>query len=192
VVDYRQQTKPQTFLQRIQHEADTQIWCEGEQRREVGGQDRLNLAPAATLVIWTTPPGPAELRQTLEEIKPQKVILIAEDPADASLEAFLTRLAGLVKHALKEKQGKVVYQFLAAATAQREEAVCLGLRWLEANGSLHIQEDDSKGARLAPGSGNKSPDLPGLTAQLKALLDETAAYRLYFRRAPVENLVNPG
>jgi single-stranded-DNA-specific exonuclease len=192
VVDYRQHADPRIFIQRLKQEARVQIWREGAARQEPGGQDRLSLAPAATLVIWTTPPGPVELRQVLESLQPNKVILIGEDPPDVSLEGFLNRLAGLVKHSLQTSQGKVAYRTLAAATAQQEGAVRLGLRWLQANGSLRIQEESLGGSRLAPGSGSKSPDLPALTAQLKALLDETAAYRLYFRRAPAENLVNPG
>jgi single-stranded-DNA-specific exonuclease len=192
VVDYRQHANPLPILQDVLSESGIQLWREGARRDNLGGQDRLSLAPAPTLVIWTTPPGPVELRQVLESIQPNKVILIGEDPPDVSLEGFLNRLAGLVKHALQTSQGKVAYRTLAAATAQQEGAVRLGLRWLQANGSLRIQEESLGDSRLAPGSGSKSPDLPALTAQLKALLDETAAYRQYFRRAPAENLVNPG
>ena len=107
------------------------------------------------------------------------------------MDGFLTRLAGLVKHALNVDQGTVRYVKLAAAAAQREEAVRLGLRWLQANGSLRIQELLLDGARLGPGSGGKSAELPSLGVQLKALLDETAAYRAYFRRAAADALVNP-
>jgi hypothetical protein len=42
---------------------------------------------------------------------------------------------------------------------------------------------------LAPGSQTVSPDLPQIAAQLRALLDETAAYRAHFARAEAEKLV---
>ena len=118
--------------------------------------------PAPTLIIWTTPPGPAELRAILEQVAPQKIILFAVDPPASTLEGFLTHLAGLVKHALNVDQGTIRYVKLAAAAAHREETVRLGLRWLQANGNLRIQEQLLDGVGLAPGSGGKSAELPSL------------------------------
>ena len=62
MVDYRQQVNQQEVLQHLQNQGDLLVWREASARQEPGGQDRTNLAPAPTLVIWTTPPGPAELR----------------------------------------------------------------------------------------------------------------------------------
>ena len=150
------------------------------------------------MAIWTTPPGPAELRLALENVAPQKVMLFSIPPQAESLEAFLQRLVGLVKYALKAAQGRVSVQALAAATAQREGAVRLGLAWLEERG--HIRRLESRCAEMVfeagvalPGDATPGDTKPGehlgeITALLKSVLDESAAYRRYFLRADKDHL----
>ena len=46
------------------------VWREGEGAGDIPGHDRRNLPRASTLVIWTAPPGPAELRAALAQVRP--------------------------------------------------------------------------------------------------------------------------
>jgi len=164
------------------------VWREAEAKGLATGADRFSLPAADTLVIWTTPPGPAELRAALSRVRPQRVILIAADPEAGGRDRFLRRLAGLAKYAIGRRDGLAAVAELAAATAQREATVRQGLAWLEAHGDLSISELED-GRLLLAGGGAPRSGLADITARLDALLAETAAYRAHFRRAPADRLL---
>ncbi len=190
IVDHRRAPQPLALLNQARSQSGVQVWAEGEARRELGGQDRGQLALADTLVIWTIPPGRAELQLVLNQVKPKAVVLFANDPGMDQLDAFLARLAGLAKRALRTEEGQVSVLRLAAATAQRATVVRLGLRWLAARGHVRIQADEGDTLRLAAGDGSASADLAAITAQLRDLLAETAAFRRYFAQADAEVLLD--
>jgi len=61
--------------------------------------------------------------------------------------------------------------------------VLRGLEWLAAQGHLTLQVEGDE-VQLTPG-GDPDPEAAALLAgQLRDLLEETGAYRSYFRRAP--------
>jgi DNA-binding transcriptional regulator PaaX len=100
---------------------------------------------------------------------------------------FVERLMGMVKHDLNRRGGQVAVQRLAAALGQRETTVRAGLEWLAAMGQLDIVAADGDVLRLQAG-GEPLGNRRSLEARIRRLLDETAAYRRYFRSAPVEAL----
>lgn len=169
-------------------EPGLQVWSEAEARREVGGRDRYDLGPSKTLVIWTTPPGPRELRVVLDTVAPEKVYVFAVDPGLDHPEGFPRRLAGLIKHALRSSDGRVSVSALAAATAQREATVRVGVAWLASGGQIAILGEGGNELKLAAGDQKASADLKEVATQLKMLLGETVAYRAHFDRAPAESL----
>ena len=185
VEDYRRVEQPRATLAELLERGAVAVWREGEDARDIPGHDRWNLPQAATLVIWTAPPGPAELRAALAQVGPARVCLFGRDPGADTPDAFLRRLTGLVKHVLNARAGRAPIASLAAATAQREATVRLGLAWLSGRGHLHIVEETSGEVQLAPGDGLSTPgtDLQVLDARLRAALAEAAAYRAYFREA---------
>jgi hypothetical protein len=140
--------------------------------------------------LWTTPASQEVLRAVLEKTAPEKVYLFAVDPGLDSLESFLKRLTGLIKSSLTTEDGWVKPSKLAAATAQREATVRAGLSWLEGQGHLVVLEGESDDLHLAEGSRDTRRDLRQATAQLRALLQETAAYRAFFVRADGETAVS--
>ncbi|OQY21527.1 MAG: single-stranded-DNA-specific exonuclease RecJ [Anaerolineaceae bacterium 4572_32.2] len=189
VVDYRGKAHPHALLERLrEQEKDVQVWSEAGDRAEVAGRDRRELGQAKTLVIWTTPPGPAELQSALEAVSPETAYLFGIEPGLDRLDTFLKRLIGLTKQILNSNNGLASVSMLAAATAQREMTVRAGLAWLEAQGHLAAQ---SAGDDVHLMVGGQKPDdkLPQVTAQLKELLKETAAYRAHFARADKETLI---
>lgn len=145
------------------------------------------------MVIWTIPPGPAELRAALAQIRPQRVCLFAQDPGADRPDAFLRRLAGLAKHALAAKEGRASLDALAAAAAQRRIAVELGLAWLAGQGHIHVSAPAGDEILLAAGDGMPQPPAGRRAAekQLTLALVETAAYRAFYREAEAAALV-PG
>ena len=157
----------------------TLIWAEGPDRS--AGVNRLDLTQADELTIYTTPPSPAELRKALEIVKPKIVYVFARPPAEQKPDEFLTYLAGLCKFVLNQRRGKTTVSELAAASAARDSAVQLGLEWLAAGGQLTVSiEDDA--VLLSKETQEKNPYLQAeLFIALRGVLNETSAYRNYFR-----------
>jgi single-stranded-DNA-specific exonuclease len=188
-IDYRQEAHPLPVLQRLLTETALQVWREADAMQKLPGRNRYELAAGGDLVIWTIPPGPDELRQALDAVQPERVYLFAVDPRLDQVEAFLKRLAGLVKHVLSGRQGHMRLADLAAATAQREVTVEKGLAWLAAGGHLTILEANVGEIRIAPGGQVSQAETGALAAQLQALLQEAAAFRAYYTRAEKEKIV---
>jgi single-stranded-DNA-specific exonuclease len=182
VVDLRQEAHPMPALERLVVQGSLQVWAEAEAYSQVGGSSRYALVLGPELAIWTTPPSRLELQAALGQVRPEVVYLFAVDPQDGTPEAFLKRLAGLVKYAINQNQGRASLKALAAATAQREATVHAGLDWLASRGYIRLLSDAEDDLVIAAGEGRESADVALITSRLKALLEETAAYRLYFRR----------
>jgi len=200
IVDHRREPRPRKVLERLRGRGDETgrgrpsvaipaVWSEAEARAEVSGQHRYELKPSKALIIWTTPPGPTELRTVLEKVSPATVHLFGIDPGLDHPETFLKRLAGLTRYALSSNQGRANISTLAAATAQRETTVRQGIAWLAARGHLVVLDEEGNETQLAEGNHVVSDDLPRIAAQLRALLEETAAYRAHFARADKKTLI---
>lgn len=164
------------------------VWAEGTEKKR--GVDRLHLHPSDDFAIWTSPPCRADLQSAVSVAGAHRIYLVGVAPLPQSAENFLTQLAGLAKFAMNQRAGRVVPAELAAALAQRELAVRLGLEWLAAGGHVRIEETED-GLRLAPG--NSAPDKRvqrELLAGVRSVLEETSAYRSYFSRVTPEQLLD--
>ena len=64
-----------------------------------------------------------------------------------------------------------------------------GIAWLAARGHLVVLDEEGDETQLAEGNHVVSDDLPRIAAQLRALLEETAAYRAHFARADKKTLI---
>jgi single-stranded-DNA-specific exonuclease len=182
IIDFRGQPHPLSTLQSIQRAEDIQIWAEGEAQSKLGGIDRYALAPGLPLAVWTTPPSPKEWQAALEKTRPEKIYLFAIDPGIDDPKTFLGRLSGLAKFSLRAHHGKVRLSKLAAATAQTEEIVRIGILWLEAKGFIAVARQGNGDLRLTAGDGHERETLPEITDTLKSTLAETAAFRAYFAK----------
>jgi single-stranded-DNA-specific exonuclease len=189
VVDYRAELRPRPLLEHLRALEGVQVWSEAAARKEVDGASRHELVPSTTLAIWTVPPGPRELRAGLKRVAPETVYLFGIDPGLDEPQRFLQRLAGLVKRALSSHEGRVRVSTLAAATAQREAAVRLGLDWLVESGHIIVVDEEAGEILVAAGSGVAGGEVKGATTRLRSLLEETGAYRMHFSRAPAETIL---
>ena len=197
IQDNRRQDHPLPLLKALLAQEDLQVWAEGEAlerlvEQGIVARNRLALEKGPGLAIWTSPPGPAELRVVLAAVSPQTVYLFGVDPERDQLEAFLSRLAGLVKFTLRSNQGQASLPALAAATAQRQSTIRAGIDWLAAHGQLAVLSEAGDEILLGEGAQQESARLSENTAHLKDLLAETAAYRAYFSRAEPDALISPG
>ncbi len=162
------------------------VWAEGVDKTK--GKSRFELYPADEFVIYTTPPSPSELRAALDIVKPKIVHVFAVSPAKEKTDEFLARLAGMAKFAINNKGGKVSVNELAVATAQRVNAVRIGLEWLSAGGHVTALPED-EAVLLSAGNGEANQYLQKeLYLAVRGILDETAAYREYVSRAKIESL----
>jgi hypothetical protein len=191
IIDLRDEERPIEVLKSIQSSHKVQIWAEGKAKSTLSGLDRIELSPAKYLAVWTTPPGPHEWQTALEQANPKKLYLFAVDPKIDNPNLFLQRLAGLVKFALRNKNGEIHLEKLAAATCHREETVQMGLLWMEAKGLVQILHRSEAEMKLAEGSGIERNDTVEIGAELTLMLAETAAYRAYFKTASNNLTYNP-
>jgi single-stranded-DNA-specific exonuclease len=163
------------------------VWAEGTEKTR--GLDRFNLFRADELAIYTAPASPLELRGALEIVKPKKVLLIVVPLPAEKTDDFLTRLAGMAKFAINQRNGKASIREFASATAQREVTVRLGLEWLAAGGHL-VLEAGADELRIAAGDSIANQYLQReLYMAVKGLLEETTAYRAHFARAEARSLL---
>jgi single-stranded-DNA-specific exonuclease len=187
VVDLRMESA--SSLAGLQEQAPgLQVWAEGSDKEK--GKARYQLQPANELVIFSTPPSSQDLRSALETVKPARVYLFAISPQQEKTDAFLSRLTGLAKFVINQREGKVAVQELAGVTGQREKAVQIGLEWLAAGG--HVSVENMNGSiLLSKGNGRANPYLQKeLFIAVRGILEETAAYRAHFGRANSESLLD--
>ena len=189
VVDYRQEANPHARLQQLRHHELIQVWCESVNCESVEGVSRTGLIPGMVLAIWTAPPGRGVLLQALEAASPEKVYLFGIDPKMDHPDAFMKRLAGLVKHVLNTRSGIADLIELSAACAQRIEAVMAGINLLHANGFIKVLKQEEETLNLEQGDGMRTGDLLPAGEALKLVLQESAAYRAYFTRADAVGLI---
>jgi single-stranded-DNA-specific exonuclease len=185
VVDYRNDENRLSIITKMMTKKNIQIWAEGEAKQRIGGSDRNELESEKDLAIWTIPPSYIEWKRVLDYVKPKKIYLFAIDPKMDDYKVFLARLVGLVKFLLRSKNGECRLEYLAAATSQTENAVRMGLLWMEAKGMINILNREDNLIQMASGSGIKKNNLDDLSADLKSMLAETAAYRLHFKTTDI-------
>jgi single-stranded-DNA-specific exonuclease len=196
IFDYRQEEHSIALLKELVVLEDMEIWAEADAKQKLSthgivshNRDELNIAE--TLVIWTSPPSREILDQVLERLSPEKVYLFAVDPESGDIKRYLERLAGLVNHVLRRQAGIVGLDQLAAATAQTRVTVQAGIQWLSSQGHISILADDGVLLKLEHGDKDAVIPLSIRTDQLRALLQESAAFRAYYARAEAETLINP-
>jgi hypothetical protein len=115
--------------------------------------------------------------------------VLAVSPKPESPDEFLTRLAGMVKYAINNRDGRVTLQELATAMASRVSAVQTGLEWLAAGGHVAIVPEE-EAVLLSTGKGEANQYAQKeLFVAVKGILQETAAYREYFARADLDALM---
>ncbi|HMD90557.1 MAG TPA: single-stranded-DNA-specific exonuclease RecJ [Anaerolineaceae bacterium] len=188
-LDFRQASDPQGILAELQISTEYTIWQEAEKPGHPYAKDRYHLTQANTLVIWTAPPGPLELQVALARVKPKRIILFGSIPSNDQPLAFLTRLTGLVRNALKNSQGCVKLTEIAAAMGQREVSIQKGIAWLVASGHIEIINEQGNCIWLKEKGYTNLSKKVQIENELKTLLAETRAYRSYYQRADPQHLL---
>ena len=191
-LDYRQDPSPILRLSELQKEGNLQVWREGKTYKEILGQNRLELAPAETLVIWTIPPGREELIQAVDRVQPKRIVLFANDPGTGDPKTFFEQLVGFVKYIQRTTSQTTSLQELAAVTAQGTSVVQAGLEYLQRHGKITIVDighNEKKLIKLIEPPQVTVKDDSEQKERIRNLLKETRAYRNYYIRSSPENLL---
>jgi len=189
VIDLRKAPDPLMALEEIRKSKECIVWQEGEKVNGVTGFDRFHLKPSPGLVIWNVPPGLSELRNLLTEVQPQQVVMIGVPSAVDQPDAFLTRLAGLIRFIINKRQGRTSIRDLAALTNQREATVRKGIEWWCARGEISYSEEPELSFSLKKCEAKDLAALTAIETDIVSLLQETAAFRSYFMRANTDQLI---
>lgn len=189
-LDYRGSLDPLKDLAALTAGSECVIWREGSINGEPKGLPRSYLVPGETLVIWNPPPGRIELRQALEQVQPAKVAFFANTAGIDEPQTFLAHLSGLVRHALRTRAGEISVSQFAGLLNQREHTVRLGIQWLIAKGFLRqVDYTDQIFILAEPGIPNAAA-AASLEQDIRVSLDETAAYRSFYRRVDPDALLS--
>ncbi len=163
-------------------------WADGQCSANVPLSQRWQLKPAETLVICTPPPSQKVLSAALQQVNPARVILCNLDEPDDRPQSVLETLTGMIRYAIKHNSGQLEITRIAAALNQREETILTGIEWLSARGFIRIiQQNDH--LKIAEGG---VPDPQGAKqkeARLRTLLEESRAFREFYRQAAPTNLM---
>jgi single-stranded-DNA-specific exonuclease len=162
------------------------VWAEGVQL-EWQTRSCVQLEPCEELVVWNAPPGVIELEDGLRRADPSVIHFIGYEGDLDSLKPFLERVSGMLKYALKEKQGEVRMEELAGAIGHKRSTVWEGLAWLESQGHIMVRARDGDRAVIARG-GRASGGAEEIQYRLEASLSETAAFRRYLREVDESSL----
>lgn len=193
IIDQRHVKDPYVMLtQLLDTYPDAVVWHEGAESSSLNDVTictRYDLKPSPVLIIWTAPPDADTLKYALQIVNPETIVFIGVDPKADSLNGFLQRLAGIIKHILKARAGTVTLIQLAGLTAQNISTVRLGLDWMIKRGNITITSEDGDSLTITEGGTAQNTDKAKSTAQVATALQEASAYRAYFRKADTATLV---
>ncbi len=182
VIDFRNIQNPSQMLAGLDGEPSCMVWAEGQEKKEISGRGRHELESADTLVIWTTPPSPDEMRLALEKVQPRRVYLFSVTEPVQTPEEFINQLAGVLKYAINHRSGKVSWSDLETATAQRAITVRKGMQWLVSRGKIMADMENEDDLLVSRGDSRMDPaSAARLWADIQSLLAETGAYRSHFK-----------
>lgn len=192
VVDYRGEENPAESLAALRAEQpDAVTWAEPPLD---GTKRRYELTKADALILWSTPPSRDVERAVIDTVQPRTIYLFGAAERYDTPEAFMRRLTGIVKTVLNRMNGVSELTHIAAGLCHTEAATLTGLRLLQAQGQIVIEQHTPELISLRRGS-EKTGDTAIITRQLAASLQETVSFRRLWHHAdyrlPVEGIPAP-
>jgi single-stranded-DNA-specific exonuclease RecJ len=190
--DLRNQSSPTSVLEAAVRRLGNKLTIFSETTESIGEakmKDRTLIDEAAHLLLWQYPPSMADLRNVLQKARASNVYLVGgapEEQVDAGV--FLKRLLGLVRFAVKQKDGEAKAEKVSIALSTTPLAVALGLEvlkkvgvidWYTEDGTIYL---DLLGA--PEGAWDNSPEY----TQLVKVLAEIAEFRRWCAESPINDI----
>jgi hypothetical protein len=192
VIDYRRKREDVFEINLYAKKPGVAVFREGTLMQSIPtGVDRKTIEKSRELVITNIPPDWEILAGLIATVHPEKVLVYDLEPLDGSLQNTITRLAGLLKFAIRGKGGIANVSDLAIQCSQTEGFIRLGVEFLSARGDITVKTGgESEFILSVPG---QEAD-PGTEKQIENALfhvfQESRAFRDYFRNADLERLIN--
>jgi len=164
-------------------EPDLIIWAEGYSQSQNPGVPLSALTPAAALLIHTAPPSPAQLTKAIQKVQPQRIYVYGEAPPYDNAQKIAEATAALLRAALQNYQGVIKLAQIAERTAHTPETIKLALAAL--GDSIEITWQSKFTLRVI--RADQPPQVQNTS--LEKASAEAAAYRRFFRRAELDNLL---
>ena len=199
IIDQREFNDPMKILETVPD--DTVIWLEGVNRKkETEKIERINpglrvvnrreFIPSKTLIIWSTPPSQDAVRDIMEKINPNKIILLREITEPTSAETLLRTILGLIKYSIEHNDGIISYVSLASSSNQEVKTIHQAIQWLTAIGEIQIINETGDHVVVSKGIGIQNQEsVKSLWQNLSQMLNETIAYQSFFKRADNQTLL---
>lgn len=166
------------------------IWGEGVTLPQLLFINRTKLFPADKLVILTIPPAREILKKALEQVRPKEIWLGGINCGMDDSRIFLNRLIGLLKYSLSAKNGIIEIDLLAALTSQTPAVVEAGIKLVEAQGFITIEDRNEKQLKIGIGGHSDKISEKTINNQLNNLLQENKAFRRFYLSSDPIQLLN--
>jgi len=150
------------------------VWADGAASAPFALARRYDLPQAGILVIWSAAVRVARIDVCDRAREAGDHLSVRGRRRRRSVEPFLKRLTGLLKHDIMQRGGRVNLPRLAAALNQRLITARRGIEWLEAAGQISVRDWSEEHLTVEPG-GQATEEADELASELKVLLAETAA-----------------
>ncbi len=102
--DYRRSDRTLSDLNHLLEETDVLVWSEGSFESIIQGVCRSELHPAKKLVVWSTPPSLAMLKELIKKVKPSNISWFLQSPHEHNLANFTRILSRIIKNGVNEHQ----------------------------------------------------------------------------------------
>ncbi len=200
LIDCRTEADPLAALAQLKADVpNLTVWAEGFAKAEAPGVPRHELTPGCPLAIFTAPPTPGVLADVLNRLNPPAIYLFGVEPSAQSPREFLRQLEGIAKFVINRQGGQIDLATLCGRTAQSEGIIRMGIAMLPGMSSalsgntvqfLTRSDSPSQSRQLHAPETQSERGLGGeANPRFAALLEESRAYRDYFRRAPLASLL---
>ena len=189
ILDLRDSPNPLAEVVAFAKQQSIIAWADKQSGLQFPIANLQKLKPAEILLIWNPPPGRIELGQALDTVKPNRVILCAVYGFSDEPQFFLEHLTGMVRYALRTRSGEIDWEEIAAILNQPSLTVELGLHWLAARGYIRILSKSENRMRIAEGGMNRKDDAERLQSSIYQSLQETAAFRAWYKRVDSNHLL---
>lgn len=191
ILDFRATPLPSISLKKVHKEySDLLIWAEGIDPMEISTVNRDRISHTSTLVIWTAPPDWLTWQMALHAAQPDTIVLFCTDAGLDNPQALITRLGGMAKYVIRHFDGNSAIPQLAASTGHRIQTVEMGLRWMAHSGILKVNWLPDGQVHLSVPDRPLRGDVAAVYKSFSDLVNETRAFRQFFRRVPKATLLS--
>ncbi|HAF61096.1 MAG TPA: single-stranded-DNA-specific exonuclease RecJ [Anaerolineaceae bacterium] len=136
--DFRHKQNQLDMLNRLMQEEGMVCWAETLAIPISATYSRLDIPPCEKLALLQLPPSAAILKQIFARAHPRTVFFFNLPVKKMDIQTYLQTLLGMIKFALREKEGKVSLEQYAALTGSTPEMVKLGLQIIRAQGQISM------------------------------------------------------